>query len=288
MLCSTPPVCGQTDLCVTVKDTLLLSFSKRKVVRWKTSVCKNLHAKIKGDVLNAPFRVDLSLRAGLLTLPPMYLGRWHAGHLQLKLTWDIYPLQFIYFPPIYFIPYWVSQEWQMLCWRESCQHSIQHLGQVPLTSMTSLPLWRLCLCPRRRCDLPMCHLCFPEAFEGTLYAKDSQMFQIRWSHTHAPEIRFLSNNWALWFPRAHNLCLPFRNEEDCTFPIFAALLRVTGLVVECLYHSLCTASSHPPPPPQPPRPSSTSHHHMCPLWNGNAGPLKTVNLKQITAALMLM
>lgn len=62
----------------------------------------------------------------------------------------------------------------------------------------------------------------------------------------------MSNNWALWCPRAHNLCLPFRNEEDCTFPILAALLRVTGLVAECLYHSLCTASSHQPPPPQPP------------------------------------
>lgn len=130
----------------------------------------------------------------------------------------------------------------------------------------------------------------PRGHWGDLsYTEDSQMFQIWWSHAHAREIRFLSNNWALWCPRAHNLCLPFRNEEDCTFPILAALLRVTGLVAECLYHSLCTASSHPPPPPQPPRPSSTSHHHhMCPLWNGNAGPLKTVNLKQITAALMLM
>lgn len=176
MLRSAPPVCGRTDLCVTVKDALLRSLSERKVpgVRWKKLLCvKTFSLKLKRRCLKCTLQSWLlSCSAGLL--PPMYLGRWHTGHPiwplseKLKLTWDIYPLQFIYFPPIYFIPYWVSQERQMLCWRESCQHSIQHLGQVPLTSMTSLPLWRLCLCPRRRCDLPMCHLCSPEAFEGTL------------------------------------------------------------------------------------------------------------------------
>lgn len=30
-----------------------------------------------------------------------------------------------------------GQDWQMLCWRDSCQHSIWQLGQVLLTFMTS-------------------------------------------------------------------------------------------------------------------------------------------------------
>lgn len=45
---------------------------------------------------------------------------------------------------------------------------------------------------------------------------------------------------------------PFSDEDDCSFPILAALLRVTGLVAECLNHSLCTASPYPLPPTNPP------------------------------------
>ncbi|KAA8580710.1 hypothetical protein FQN60_013668, partial [Etheostoma spectabile] len=56
---------------------------------------------------------------------------------------------------------------------------------------------------------------------------------------------------------AYNLRLPFRDEDGGSFPILAALLSVTGLVAECLYHSLCTASPYPPPPGPPRHPTST-------------------------------
>lgn len=49
--------------------------------------------------------------------------------------------------------------------------------------------------------------------------------------------------------------MPFRDEDDCSFPILAALLRVTGLVAECLYHSLCTASPYPLSPTTLPLPA---------------------------------
>lgn len=45
-----------------------------------------------------------------------------------------------------------SQDWQMLCWRDSCQHSTQQLGQVLLTSMTSPCHEGLRHCPLRLCD----------------------------------------------------------------------------------------------------------------------------------------
>lgn len=64
-----------------------------------------------------------------------------------------------------------------------------------------------------------------------------------------------SYNWAPWHPGAHTRRLPFRDEDDYSFPIAAALLRVTGLDAECLSHSLCTASrlypSHAGPPRHP-------------------------------------
>lgn len=105
------------------------------------------------------------------------------------LNWDFCPEIFTLFFPVHFIAYWIGQDWQMLCWRDSCQHSIQQLGQVLLTSVTSPLLWRLCLCPHRLCDFPMCHLCSLEAFEGTLGTLEAQVFQIRWSNAHEPEMR---------------------------------------------------------------------------------------------------
>lgn len=47
---------------------------------------------------------------------------------------------------------------------------------------------------------------------------------------------FFSYNWG------SVTSVPFMDEDDCAFPILAALLKVTGLVAERLYHSLCTAS----------------------------------------------
>lgn len=130
---------------------------------------------IEGRCLNAQSKVDLHAITlwGPLThfWPLNFHARTHAraGGCCLRnsgLNWDFCPEIFTPFS-VYFIAYWISQDWQMLCWRDSCQHSIQQLGQVLLTSVTSPLLWRLCLCPPRLCDLPMCHLCSLEAFEGT-------------------------------------------------------------------------------------------------------------------------
>lgn len=140
--------------------------------------------------------------------------------------------------------------------------------------------WGLCNCPPRLCDIPTY---VSPVLPGALWEDlvDSSVVQSWCTHASGHERRLSGKI------RLHSCNLPFSDEDDCSFPILGALLRVTGLVAECLNHSLCTASPYPLPPTTP-RPCSTSHRHMCPLWNGNAAPLKTVNLKLITAALMLM
>lgn len=155
---------------------------------------------IEGRCSNAQSKVDLhtSLCEDHLLISDLWifarthslthsLTRMFSEKFRVKLrllSWNFYT-----FFPVHFIAYWIGQDWQMLCWRDSCQHSIQQLGQVLLTSVTSPLLWRLCLCPHRLCDFPMCHLCSLEAFEGTLRTLEAQVFQIRWSNAHEPEMR---------------------------------------------------------------------------------------------------
>lgn len=145
-----------------------------------------------------------------------------------------------------------SQGWQMPWWWDSCQHSIQQLGQVLLTSMTSP-------CHEGWATVPpgsATYICVTSApwrpLRGpwSLSCGSYLMVTCLWTVDEA---------WALWHPEAYNLRLPFRSEDDCSFPILAALLRVTGLVAECLYHSLCTASTYPlsTPPSTPRHPTAT-------------------------------
>lgn len=77
---------------------------------------------------------------------------------------------------------------------------------------------------------------------------DSPVFQIWQPHAHGQEMRLCLIIRLCGNRTAYNLRLPFRDEDDCSFPILAALLRVTGLVAECLYHSLCTVPPYPLPP----------------------------------------
>lgn len=105
--------------------------------------------------------------------------------------------------------------------------------------------WGLCNCPPRLCDIPTY---VSPVLPGALWEDlvDSPVVQSWCTHACGQERRLSVKM------RLHSCNLPFSDEDDCSFPILAALLRVTGLVAECLNHSLCTASPYPLPPTTPP------------------------------------
>lgn len=121
--------------------------------------------------------------------------------------------------------------------REGC-------GPVPPGSVTYL---RVTCAPRRPLRRP----------KGP--RRLSCSYRFRWSRGRRQDMRLCLIIRLCGFQGPHNLRLPFRDEDDCSSSILAALLRVTGLVAECLYHSLCTAPFLPLPPPPP-----HTHSHTTP------------------------